>query len=558
VPGAALAERAKPAWLYGAALLLVIAYVLLVDLDATPFDDSLFFKRFALHALAGRGFSWNVSDGPVYGLTSQLFALLALPLTWLFRAHFVLACKLLLATSLLAAGAILLRFAARSKVCAADAGLLVLLALGTPLTLLGPHTGMETSLSLALLALALNSILEGDGHALHAVRCAGWTVLVYSCRPDAALIPALVFVLSQRRNALGLLQYALLLGLQLGAFLILLRLYYGTALPLPFYAKTAGLSAYDSELRAAGAHNKLEHLLTFCAFSAPLAWVAAQARDTRVSALLAASAAFVAYQALVTDEIMGYRARFYVPALVSLAFAAILAWEPVRARSDLRAARSAWLAWAALLGVGYAARLLEQGHASALDRVPLTAYAAQLFFGVLLCGRVGKAPWLSARAVTTASLGVLALSALALRGPRWPDAPLDDATFLRRASAEVTTTRGLFEVARCIPGPQTLYHSEIGIPGLLLPEWRIVDLAGLMSTRLALHRPPFDEYCLRDRPAVLFLPHKAYRALNAEIRASSCLRDYTRMVRDSSSPLYIRNDLSPAFSACRRDPWQSE
>jgi len=123
--GAVETERAKPAWLHAAALLLVTLYVLFVDLDATPYDDSFFFKRFALHFLEHGGFSWNVADGPVYGLTSQLFGVLAVPLTWLFPGHFVLGSKLFLAASLLALGAVLLRVAARSRVAAADAGLLV-------------------------------------------------------------------------------------------------------------------------------------------------------------------------------------------------------------------------------------------------------------------------------------------------------------------------------------------------------------------------------------------------------------------------------------------------
>ena len=468
----------------------------------------------------------------------------------------MIASKIFLALSFVLLIASVLRFAARAGVRGVNAALLVMLAFGTPLSLLTPHTGMETSLCLAVLVLALSHMLSGE--TARSVPAAFMTALVYLCRPDAALIPALVFVVAERRDLRSVLTYVVTLGLLLGLMLCAFRLYYGSALPLPFYAKTAGLSSYDSELRAAGLHGKMQHLLTFCAFSAPLTWLALRGRATRVSALLVASAAFVAYQALVTDEIMGYRARFYAPALVPLALAAILAWNRQAARSDVRAARWAWLVWTACIGVGYLAGLVESGSASALDRVPGTAYLAQLFLGVLLCGRASEGPALSEQAVSFASSGALLVSAFFLRPPHAIRTALDDTTFLRRASAEVTTTRGLFEVARCLPSTQTLYHSEIGIPGLVLPDWRIVDLVGLMSKPLAQRRPPFDDYCLRDRPAALFLPHKAYRALNAEIRASTCLRGYTLAVRDSSSPLYIRNDLSAAFNQCRRDPWRAE
>ncbi|HEX3774595.1 MAG TPA: hypothetical protein VHV51_09035, partial [Polyangiaceae bacterium] len=274
------AERTKPAWLSGIALVLALLYVLFVDLDATPFDDSFFFKRFALNALHGAGFSWNPSDGPVYGLTSQLFGWLALPLDALFPEHFVIASKVLSAFAFAALLALTLRFAARAGVNRRDAGLLALLAFGTPLTLLAVHTGMETTLCLALIALALS--------ATEPTLSAALTLLVYSCRPDAALIPALAFIVEGRSDTRRVARYALVLGALLALWLTCCRVYYGTALPLPFYAKTAGLSGFGGELRAAGLRDKLGHLSLFCAFSAPLAWIAWRGRSPRISALLVA------------------------------------------------------------------------------------------------------------------------------------------------------------------------------------------------------------------------------------------------------------------------------
>ncbi|HEY4104465.1 MAG TPA: hypothetical protein VGM44_11260 [Polyangiaceae bacterium] len=537
------AEPTKPAWLCGVALMLAALYVLFVDLDATPFDDSFFFKRIALNALHGAGFSWNPSDGPVYGLTSQLFGWLALPLTALFPQHFVVASKVLATLAFAAVVALTLRFAARAHVNRRDAGLLVLFALGTPLTLLTLHTGMETSVCLALIALALS--------ATEPVLCAVLTLLVYSCRPDAALIPALAFIALERKNAGRAARYALVLGVLLALSLAGFRAYYGSALPLPFYAKTAGFSAFDGALRAAGLRDKLGHLTLFCAFAAPLAFIAWRGRSARVSALLVTSLAFISYQALLTNEIMGYRARFYLPALVPLTFAALLACARFRQRFTARSTVIASTVWLALLALAFALR----PHAP-LDRVPWSAGVLVLFLGVLLGDQLRQRSWLSPRAATAASLSCLLAGTVLLRPPRRDLAALDDGAFLRRASAEVTTTRGLFEIARCMPGSHTLYHSEIGIPGLVLPAWRIVDWVGLMSKELAQKRPPLDDYCLRDRPEVLFLPHKTYRALNAEIRASRCLNGYTLMVQDSSSPLYVRNDLSASFNACRRDPWR--
>ena len=95
-----------------------------------------------------------------------------------------------------------------------------------------------------------------------------------------------------------------------------------------------------------------------------------------------------------------------------------------------------------------------------------------------------------------------------------------------------------------------MYHSEMGVPGLALYRMRVVDLAGLLSTDIALHGLRFEERCRAEHPEAIFLPHKNYRALNAEIAASPCFADYVQVVRRSSSPLYVRADLASDFLAC--------
>ncbi|HTU60770.1 MAG TPA: hypothetical protein VMF89_20100, partial [Polyangiales bacterium] len=65
-------------------------------------------------------------------------------------------------------------------------------------------------------------------------------------------------------------------------------------------------------------------------------------------------------------------------------------------------------------------------------------------------------------------------------------------------------------------------------------------------------RVTFDSACQRDRPEGLFLPHRVYVGLNEEIQRSACIKDYVRVVEESSSPLYVRKDLYPRYAACDR------
>jgi hypothetical protein len=118
-------------------------------------------------------------------------------------------------------------------------------------------------------------------------------------------------------------------------------------------------------------------------------------------------------------------------------------------------------------------------------------------------------------------------------------------------ASEVTTLRGLFDVERCLPRDVTVYHSEMGAPGLALPDARLVDLAGLLSIVPApADADGFERMCAADRPAAIFLPHKNYAEQQRAIRQSRCLTNYVRAVRRSSSPLHVRRDLWPSFREC--------
>ncbi|HLV65472.1 MAG TPA: hypothetical protein VKY73_06655 [Polyangiaceae bacterium] len=538
---------ARSRWFPVALFAGVVAYVLVVGMETSVYDDALFFKRFARNFSNHGVFAWNAEEGPVHGNTSQLFQGLATGVAALAGDWYLLATKTLSAVLLVCAFALLVRLVRRRG---GNPGIL-LFGLATPIVLGVVHTGMETALVLFVLALVHRFVPLDPARRFEPFRAAGLTTLVYLARPDAVLLPALSTLFGQARGrprAAAL--YAVALGLGLGAFLLAFHVYYGSALPLAAYWKTLAFERYDPSFVAAGEIWKRRYLLTFGLFAAPLVWVAVAARAGKSRPLLVAVAGFVAYHALMTNEVMGYRARFYVPALVPLAVAAAFAWPKFRVRSSRIARRVFAVAWAALALVAFRLELLDTGASPVHSALPLGSIAAWLAgVGIAIAAPErlrGTGAWLVGALLVACGVSWLP--------PRVPRA-LADRGFVERAAQGVTTVRGLFDVEACLPSNIHVYHSEIGVPGVVLPAARITDLAGLMSNELTFERPRLDALCRRDRPEVLFLPHRVYAAANRELMQGECLRGYTRVVDASSSPLYVRSDLVAPFLACARTIW---
>lgn len=543
---------ARSGFVSWAPIAAVVLYAAALHLGEVSFDDSYFFKRFALNFLEHGVFAWNVADGPLHGSTSQLFQLVATVAAALTPDHFIAAVKVINALCLLGFGWALLRECLRSTTDRVGAALWALSTVSAPVMLSTLTTGMETALTLLLLCLGLSSMIRtleapAAPTAPAEIVAALTTALVYSCRPDAALILGAVFVTGSLLERRVPWRYLVTLAGVMALLLLSFRAYYGTALPLPFHLK-AGLPP------RLGWGVKREHFSAFVAFAAPLAWLAWRRRDAVTVALGVAALAFVVYHLTLTDEVMGYRGRFYVPALVPLNIAAARAWDTYRATARALPTALFLVLWAALVAVAYHLRVLPTAEADpVVEAIALPPYLAAIALGAVLLF-ASRRPRPSRWRALAALLPVAGLVA-------WlpPQAPrlLDDEQMAHRYAARVITLRGIFDVERCIPGgAKNVYHSEMGVTGLVLMRSRVTDLIGLLSAEVLIEQKPFQELCTRDQPEAIFLPHRNYVERIAEILASPCIQNYERVVSQSSTPLYIRKDLLEPFLSCATEVHQ--
>ena len=494
----------------------LVAYVVFRELGNSAYDDSYFFKRFALHAVENGVYAWNLGDGAVHGSTSQLFQVLSTAVVLFTKTHFVAVVRVLDGALLVCAAGLLLRVAR---------GPLVLLTLGNALVTSVIRSNMETALALTVLTAALVLELKNSREPkprADAMSVAA-TVVVYLARPDAAAIVAVFALLQRWWGGRSVVRYSAMLAVSMALVWAGLWAVYGTALPLSFHMKTMALHTYGPYIASKRWSTKVPHLLVFAFTVAPMLWILLRARVWRrrdaTLALTLSAMAFVAYHVVSTHEIMGYRARFYVPALVPLCIATARVWP------SERVALKAWGVFAVVWsGLGALAYL--QGWMPNADGFFLTVLPWPVYVMVV----VG---WTLALALTWQGGGLAVTGCLLLGTLAWipvEDSELrSDTDVIFRHNREVTTTRGVFDVARCLPAGSTVYHSEMGVPGLVLYRMNVIDQAGLLSRDVAMGGRSFQARCSQERPEAIFLPHRNYRALNAEI----CLLYTSPSPRDS-------------------------
>jgi hypothetical protein len=292
----------------------------------TDFDDAYMFVRYADAWLHGRGISWNGADGPVYGATS----LAHLCVVTILRAIGCGDARAIMTASTGAAVVALAILLARSR----GAWIALLVPVIAWSDAFGFHatTGMDTMCSLAAnaaLGVCVLWLIETPS-VRAAIVCAvmGW--LAIEARPDNAVVallaPLLALVMARARARVYVAWVAPLV-LLVGTSLIVKRAYFGTALPLSFYAKRP---MYYGGFVGEYTWNPWWFLAVFFRASAA-AWMViilgARRRHLPKLLVLLLPAAITVAALFHMNQIMGHLGRFYFPMLAWVVLAAFVCAE---------------------------------------------------------------------------------------------------------------------------------------------------------------------------------------------------------------------------------------
>ena len=512
--------------LLGATLVVWLAWFVLRG--PLTFDDAYMYHRYGTHVLGGLGVVWNVGGPPTYGLTSQLWLAVALPF---FVLPLSAATALQLASWLTGGLAIVVmaRAVARNARSAELANPAIAIGVvGLPL-LVHPAfaaqltTGMDTTLSLlanAAIMLVAIRYMTAPGTRL-AIAAGLLSFAAILTRPDNGLcalgVPLLAFMSVRATRPWR--DLAWLVALPLALTLLALAVghaYYGSALPLSFYAKSA--HGYDGFLNPESAIAYFALALS-CAIPFIAALIVAMRRDVRapMQALMLPAALTVCYL-LTVRQIMGWNGRFFIPFLPYVVIPGALALDALLARG---------LTWRDLgrpllrgIGIGFA------------------AFVSTI---VLQDGIVR----LSGAALLPQAVAMPALESKAT-------APLQEKPWFA-----VVREIGDGVIAR-LPAGTVVAASEVGYIGSVASDIAVIDLVGLNDTRIGRDGLSMDDLIGRQ-PDIIWFPHQDYTGLRSKMLSDPRL--YARYIviagafnyglairRDSPHRAEIEQDLAAAWT----------
>lgn len=490
-------------WLaFGCCCLIIALKVLSRFGVASVWDDSFMFGRYAGNFLNSGKLAWNPGGPATYGLTSNLFLVIVIPLRFLLGDRpglMGVLSSLVGGAALLVLLPYLLLSFGRHQVVTKAVILLVFIAFASELNHFEVHisSGMDTTFALTYLT-GYIFIWKSHQKTNSRAKIALLGVmggLAFEVRPDlmlyTLLIPLAVLIFAAtttiRRTTLAILGITLAV---LSGVLVLNTVYFHSTLPLPFYAKS--LRIYGDSFQTAYSDTARSELFDFLgAYWFLFALIAVgivfnlKTRWQKVSGLEVglglATTLFLLYYLMWAIPIMGFVQRFYYPTLPALVWLA---------------ARSAGSS------VDKIAPLLKRWSRNITRRQQLTSAAVGL-------GEV----------VVILFCGVAAFTYV----PTNLNAAIEAHTLGHFKVAENYKTLWYPDIwyrldqFSALPDDLVMAATEVGYPVAMNPHKTLIDLAGLNETAFAHQQFSSDLLFSKYQPDLIYMPHPDYKVMLADL-----------------------------------------
>lgn len=300
-----------------------------------PFDDTFISFRYAEHLATGSGLVWNIGGPQTEGYTNFLFVLL-LALARYVTSDLLAVSQLIGLAASVATGVVIYKIAARLR--DANTGLVAaLIYFLAPLTWINALSGMETSLFVLLVVLALLFFAQDRLVAAFSI-----VFLATLTRPEGALLAGSILVTAWNRTDRSYrtdVSAALFcFVLPVMAYAVWKLWYFGSLLPNSFYLKVSDSAKLLPGLQYVRLFAMSALALVIASFGIRL-W---RARPVIVVAALWNISLLVFY--LFVNPLEGLYDRFLWPAFAGLCVTAAVGLSDLSERLHIRA-----LPWAILL-----------------------------------------------------------------------------------------------------------------------------------------------------------------------------------------------------------------
>jgi hypothetical protein len=434
------------------------------------------FARYANNIRHGLGMSWNLDGVHTYGQTSLLWSFVILVLSFLPISTWKMLTFGSLLCSIGAVVALAWATAANAKSRYFSSTCRVLPLVAAPLFCTSPFVrnagnGMETMLSVLLVAVFFGLALQWSRASAHPETVGFAAIALLLTRPDAAIViftfPVLLFLLMPGVSASSLARLLAVVCAGIALDLIVCKLYFHTPLPLSFYMKSGhAYEGYRAEWHPGLL--MLAFLSSCVAYLLILVFLVRKQHLRLIVCCVTPALLTFAYLQTVT-QIMGQYSRYYVPYFAFFIVPSLLVLDHRMLSGDIRWPHSP-------------------------RRITVAA-------AVALCCFVFASPKVMAKYRRATATGhfeydpvhfdIAAKTPLPV--PKW-------------AQGMTAVTDHLVAP---LPWGATVAATEVGYLGVKAPQVNIIDLAGLNDTQIALHG--FNMQALLARkPDIIWMPNLEY------------------------------------------------